>query len=67
LEQKGTLRVGADADVTIIDPDEIWEVHPRLFRSKAENTPLAGKTLAGKVHEVIVGGVPKLDTQAQRV
>ena len=67
LEQKGTLRVGADADVTIIDPDEIWEVHPRSFRSKAENTPLAGKTLAGKVHEVIVGGVPKIDTQAQRV
>ena len=67
LGQKGSLRVGADADVTVIDPDEIWEVDPSLFRSKAENSPLAGKTLAGRVHEVIVGGVPKLNRQALRV
>jgi dihydroorotase len=67
LEGKGSLRVGADADVTIIDPDETWVVEPGLFQSRAQNTPLAGKTLAGKVRVVIVGGVVKLVTQPQHV
>ena len=67
LTNKGTLRVGADADVTIIDPDQTWTVDTELFRSKAANTPLAGKILRGKVCEVFVAGVPKLRAQPARV
>ena len=54
--KKGTLRPGADADVTIIDPDERWTVDPERFQSKSSNTPLAGMTLRGRAVHVIVGG-----------
>ncbi len=62
LDNKGTLRVGADADVTIIHPDETWTVDKHAFKSKATNTPFVGRTLKGRVREVFVGGVPKLST-----
>lgn len=52
----GTLAKGAAADVTIIDPDFEWTVNPEEFASKGRNTPLAGKTLKGKVMATIAGG-----------
>ncbi len=54
--EKGTLQIGADADLTIIDPDVEWVVDPDTFRSKSRNTPLAGQTLRGRATTVIVGG-----------
>jgi len=53
---KGTLRPGADADVTVIDPQAQWTVDPQAFHSKSRNTPFAGWTVRGRVHAVIVGG-----------
>lgn len=57
---RGTLRIGADADIVIIDPHASWTVDPRKFRSKSINTPLAGWTLRGRAVQTIVAGVPKL-------
>lgn len=58
---KGTLRLGADADVTIIDPTVRWRVDPTQFRSKSRNTPFAGQELTGRPEVVIVGGRVKFN------
>lgn len=53
---KGTLKPGADADVTIIDPDVRWTIDPQKFRSKSRNTPFGGWDVRGRAAQVIVGG-----------
>ena len=53
---KGTLQIGADADVTIIDPKVHWKVDPGQFRSKSTNTPFAGWELTGRAETVLVAG-----------
>jgi dihydroorotase len=52
----GTLAAGARADITIFDTEREWVVNPKLFASKGRNTPLAGRTLKGKVMATIYGG-----------
>ena len=53
---KGTLKPGADADVTVIDPDLRWTIDSAAFRSKSRNTPYGGWQVTGRAHTVIVGG-----------
>ncbi|MBQ9872115.1 MAG: dihydroorotase [Eubacterium sp.] len=54
--ERGTLKPGALADVTIFDPNCVWTVEPEKFFSKGKNTPYAGKTLVGKVTTTICDG-----------
>ncbi len=53
---KGTLSVGADGDITIIDPKREYVIDSGKFASKARNTPFNGRMVKGKVLYTIVRG-----------
>ena len=53
---KGTLSVGADADIAVIDLDDEWIVEPLKLRSKSRNTPFAGWKMRGRAVVTLVGG-----------
>jgi len=53
---KGTLGVGKQADVTIVDPDAEYEIDVNKFRSKSRNCPYHGWKVKGKVEKTIVQG-----------
>lgn len=56
LKDKGALRPGLDADVTVFDPKASWSVTPEALYSQSQNSPWLGKTLHGKVKATIVNG-----------
>ncbi len=53
---KGSLSVGTEADITIIDPDLEWIVNVSEFKSKSRNTPFNGWKLKGRAVQTILGG-----------
>jgi dihydroorotase len=53
---KGTLRPGADADVTVLDPDRSWVFRREDSVSKSKNTPFDGWAMRGKAVLTIVAG-----------
>ncbi|QZY53800.1 dihydroorotase [Crassaminicella profunda] len=57
--QKGTLKIGKDADITIIDLEKEWVVDKDRFYSKARNTPFDGRKLKGKAVMTIISGETK--------
>ena len=54
--KKGTLGVGADADVTVFDPDREWVFNRDACASKSKNSPFHDWPLKGKAVATIVGG-----------
>ena len=54
--ERGTLRPGAVADITLIDPERTWQVDVETFQSKSVNSPFHGWTLQGRAVATIVGG-----------
>ena len=53
---KGSLKVGAPADVAIIDLDKKWTVDPSKFYSRSKNTPFGGRVLKGQVVKTLLNG-----------
>jgi len=56
---KGTLREGADADVTLIDPEAEWTIDVSKFRSKSRNSPFDRWKVKARAVATIVGGEVK--------
>jgi len=54
---RGTLTIGAEADITLIDPDREWLFDKTGAASKSLNSPFHGWPLKGKAVMTLVGGV----------
>jgi dihydroorotase len=52
----GTLKVGRDADVVVLDPTKQWYFSEESVRSKSKNSPFVGRKLTGATSHVFVGG-----------
>ena len=53
---KGTLKPGSCADVTVIMPDESYVIDAASFASKGKNTPFDGQKVWGRVALTIADG-----------
>jgi dihydroorotase len=58
---RGTLKPGAIADVTVLDPAAEWTIDPSRFKSKSRNCPFAGWKVRGRAETVLVGGAVKYE------
>lgn len=56
LKNKGQIKEGYDADITIFDSSMEYTYEKESIVSKSKNTPFIGKKLKGEVSYTIVGG-----------
>lgn len=56
---RGTLRPGAVADITIIDPDASWTIDVEQFASRSRNCPFHGLSVRARPTYTIVAGEVK--------
>lgn len=56
LKTKGSLAVGMDGDVTVLDPARSWVFRREHSASKSRNTPFHGWRLLGRAVMTIVAG-----------
>jgi dihydropyrimidinase len=54
--RKGAIRVGADADLTLWDPNAEWTIEQRQHLSIAGYTPYEGWTIRGRAWQTLVRG-----------
>ncbi|GLI39064.1 dihydroorotase [Geobacter hydrogenophilus] len=53
---RGTLKPGSVADITVIDPNATWTVDADKLASKSKNSPFLGWEMKGAAALTIVGG-----------
>lgn len=53
---RGTLKSGSVADITVVDPTKNWTVTADALSSKSKNSPWLGGTMTGAAACTIVGG-----------
>jgi len=61
---RGTLRTGAVADITVIDPATTYKIDVNTFRSKSRNCPYHGWEVRGRASAVVLAGEVKYDRRA---
>jgi allantoinase len=60
--RKGVIAAGADADLVVWNPDEVWTVdhrrlrRPWLDKSRARRSPYEGRPARGRVELLVAGG-----------
>jgi allantoinase len=64
LRSKGTIEVGFDADLALVDLDETWTVRADESESAQGYSPLQGHELTGKVKHVFLRGTRMVDDEA---
>ena len=56
----GRIQVGGEADLCLVDPEEVWQLDPAQMRSQGRHTPFAfdctGMSLPARVRATWVGG-----------
>jgi dihydroorotase len=57
-DRHGLIAVGREANLVVVDPDEVWEVDAATFASKSVNTPYAGRRVRGRVRHTLLRGEP---------
>lgn len=55
--QAGVLRIGAEADIALVDPDKPWVVDSGKMAASAGNTPFDKQPAEGRVAALFKGGV----------
>jgi dihydroorotase len=53
---RGTLKVGSFADITIVDPHKKWIYTKEIIQSKSVNSPFIDHEFTGKVTHTIISG-----------
>lgn len=53
---KGTIAVGSDADIVILDLKSKWEIRGTQMRSKCKWTPYEGRKITGRVENTMIRG-----------
>ncbi|MCA9522048.1 MAG: amidohydrolase family protein, partial [Myxococcales bacterium] len=62
----GTLAVGAEANVTLLDPTTSYTFESEQIRSKSLNSPFIGWELAGRIEATIFRGKVVYDRNGKR-
>lgn len=57
--EKGSLKVGADADILVLDLNKEYTIDVKKFYSKSKNSPFDRKKVKGIPYIVIVNGIVK--------
>ncbi len=53
---KGTLKIGSDADICVFDLDTPWVINADLLKSKSKNTAVENRKVQGKVLMTFLNG-----------
>ncbi len=54
--RKGSLQVGADGDIILVDPSKRWTMTSERVHSKAGWTPYEGRNVTGQVVRTLLRG-----------
>ena len=54
--EAGTLAVGANADICVVDLENLWQVEREKMTSMGKNTPFHGWNLSARVSATVMNG-----------